>query len=93
MKEWEKQERRLAKRTGGTRNPGSGSGWRRPNDVRGGNSYLWECKQTDAASITLKLADWEKLRRNALLAGFRPAMELQIGKRRLVIFDSEDFLG
>jgi Holliday junction resolvase len=92
MEEWERQERRVAKRTGGKRQPGSGSGWVHSNDVKD-DEYLREMKQTNGKSISIKLEDWEKLRRNALMSGRKPAMHLQIGKRRLVVFDEGDFIG
>ena len=92
MKEWERQEHRVAKRTGGKRQPGSGSGWLHPNDVKD-DEYLREMKQTEGKSISIKLEDWEKLRRNAIMSGRKPAMHLQIGKRRLVVFDEGDFIG
>ena len=92
MKEWERQEQRVAKRTGGKRQPGSGSGWLHSNDVKD-DEYLREMKQTEGKSISIKLEDWEKLRRNAIMTGRKPAMHLQIGKRRLIVFDEGDFIG
>lgn len=94
MKEWERQERRVVKRRGGQRQPGSGSGWRRPNDVRE-SKVLWEMKQTAAKSISVKLSDWDKVRSNALLSGRMPAMHLALGTgskvRRLVVISEDDF--
>jgi hypothetical protein len=90
VKEWEKQERRVVKRRGGRRTPGSGSGWRLPNDVRE-SKVLWEMKQTGNKQITVKLEDWDKVRSNALLSGKMPAMHLQIGTRRLVVISEDDF--
>ena len=92
MKEWERQEHRVAKRTGGRRQPGSGSGWLHRNDVKDDN-YLREMKQTDGKSISIKLEDWEQLRKNAIMSGRKPAMHLQIGKRRLIVLDEDDFIG
>ena len=89
MKEWERQERHVAKATGGKRNAGSGSGWLHPNDIRQ-EDFLWECKQTDGKSISIKLDDWEKLRKNAYLSGRRPGMHLQIGRRRLLVIEETD---
>lgn len=89
MTDWRKQEKRLAKKAEGRRQPGSGSGWLHPNDVRT-DDMLWEAKATDAQSFTLKLADWEKLRANAIKTGRKPAMHIRIGKRRLVVFDEDD---
>lgn len=94
MKEWQAQERRVVKRRGGKLNPGSGSGWRKPNDVRE-TKVLWEMKQTSGKSISIKLSDWEKLRTNALRSGVMPALHLQLGDgvraRRLVVISEDDF--
>lgn len=94
MKEWQKQERRVAKRRGGRQRPGSGSGWRLPNDVREAK-VLWEMKQTAKRQITVKLDDWDKLRTNAILSGVMPAMHLELGigskARRLVVISEDDF--
>ena len=94
MKEWEKQERRVVKRRGGQLQPGSGSGWRRPNDVRE-SKVLWEMKQTAKRTISVNGDDWEKLRSNALLSGRMPAMHLELGTgskvRRLVVISEDDF--
>jgi len=94
VKAWQQQERAIAKRRGGKLNPGSGSGWRKPNDVRE-KKVLWEMKQTGAKQITVKLSDWDKLRSNAILSGIMPAMHLQLGEgrgaRRLVVISEDDF--
>jgi hypothetical protein len=89
VKEWEQQEKRLARKTGGRRQSGSGSGWLHPNDVKT-DDILWEAKSTDGKSISLNLEDWEKLRKNAIMSGRKPGMHLRIGKRRLVVFDEDD---
>lgn len=87
MSEWQRQERRIAKKTGGKQQPGSGSGWLHPNDVKS-DEYLHEAKQ-GAKSVTIKEKDWEKVRRNAILMGRQPLMHIQIGKRRLVLHDED----
>jgi len=90
VKAWEQQESRVAKARGGKRQPGSGSGWLHQNDVKD-DEYLWEMKGTEGGkSVSLKLSDWEKLRSNAILGGRKPAMHVQIGRRRLVILDEGD---
>jgi hypothetical protein len=73
----DKQERRTAEQFGGTVNPGSGSGWRRPQDVRA-DGLLIEDKRTGKRSITIKADDWEQLRRNALSTGRTPLMEIEL---------------
>jgi hypothetical protein len=55
------------------------------------DEYLWEMKGTEGRkSIIVKLEDWEKVRTNAITSGRKPAMHLQIGKRRLVVLDEGD---
>lgn len=89
MSDWKAQEKSVARRRSGRRQPGSGSGWLHPNDVRD-DEYLWEMKATDGKSISIKLADWEKLRRNAIHLGRKPGMHIQIGKRRLILLDESE---
>ena len=55
------------------------------------SEYLWEAKQTDGKSITIKLDDWEKLRKNAISLA-QAGMHMQIataadfvGARRLLM--------
>jgi hypothetical protein len=91
VKEWEKQERDLARRRGGTRTRGSGSGWRQRNDVREGRTIRWEAKQTSGGSISVKRATWSELRKNAILDGAMPALDLQIGDLGLVVISRDDF--
>jgi hypothetical protein len=93
MKPWEKEERRLASRRGGQLTPGSGSGWRKRNDVREGRVVLWEQKTTGNRQYTIKEDDWEQLRKHALSEGFIPALHITMGtkKRRLVLIEEADF--
>ena len=91
MKEWERQEKSLATRRGGSRQRGSGSGWRRRNDVREGRDILWEAKQTAGVSISVKKTTWAALRKNALLDGAMPALALRIGDLDLVVISQDDF--
>lgn len=93
MKAWESEERRLASRRGGARTGGSGSGWRRRGDVREGRRILWEQKTTANKSFTITETMWEKLRRQALMDGFTPALHITIGakKRRLILVEEDDY--
>ena len=91
MKEWEKQERDLARRRGGVRTRGSGSGWRQRQDVREGRSILWEAKQTAGVSITISLAVWSQLRKNAMMEGAMPALAIRLGDVDLVVISQDDF--
>lgn len=70
------QERRVAVREGGRRQPGSGARDGFEGDVRHVGKYRGECKFTRAASYTLKLADLKKL-------------EAQAGSGELPAFDVE----
>ena len=90
-KPWEKQEKRLAKKTGGTTTAASGSFWSRKGDVRSVD-LLIEAKQTDKASYSIKKQIWDKIRREALLDGRIPVLAIQIQDRNLVVLDEEDFL-
>ena len=89
--EWEKQEKELAARRRGLQQPGSGSGWRRRNDVREGRAILWEAKQTSGVSISVKAVHWSNLRKNAMMEGMMPALALRIGDVNLVVISEDDF--
>jgi len=91
MKEWQKQEKGIAKRRGAVQTRGSGSGWRQRNDLREGRSILWEAKQTDGKSISVSKAVWNDLRTNAILRGAMPALDIQIGDLGLVVISRDDF--
>jgi hypothetical protein len=84
------QEQRVARRVGGSVNPGSGSSWRRPHDVRE-QGVLWEMKRTDGKSMTLHLEVLEAVTRRALLAGDDPVLHLEFGTRRFVVLHEEDY--
>ena len=90
MKDWERQEKSVAKRRGGSRSGGSGSGWRRRNDVRE-DTVLWEMKGTGKKQITIKASDLEGVRANAMLQGRIPAMHIEIDGRRWVVISEDDF--
>ena len=93
MKQWEKQERRTAKRYNGTRSPNSGAGPSRKNDVRN-EHLLIECKHTsghDAGSLS-SLMTWRKLRRNAIVEGRTGVLQFELAGRTYVILLEGDFL-
>lgn len=85
------QEKRIARKVGGTLNAGSGNG-NRKNDVRQRGEVLWEMKRTDAKTITIKATDLRDLRKNASLEGRLPVMHIELGGRRYVVIEEEDFL-
>lgn len=94
----DRQEKTWADKVGGRVNPGSGSGWRKRQDVRT-DFMLWEMKRTDNKSISLKLDDLEQLRHHAIVEDRIPAMHIEIGGyergvpgRRYVLIDENDWL-
>lgn len=90
---WDRQEKRVAKRRGGKQTRGSGSSWRNKSDVIE-DSVRWEMKSTGEKQITVKAADWKKIRKEALLSGRMPALHIQIGNQdpvRLVVISEDDF--
>lgn len=86
----QQQEKRIAKKVGGTLNAGSGN-QRKKNDVRQKKDVLWEMKRTNARTITIKATDLEDLRRNATLEGRRPVMHIELGKRRYVLMEEDEY--
>lgn len=94
IKKSQAQEKRIEKIVGGSRNAGSGNGWKRKHDVRsGGNSgLLWEMKRTDKKQITIKVSDLESLRKIALTEGRTPVFHIELNGRRYVLLEEPDFL-
>lgn len=86
-----RQERTLAKKVAGQLSPGSGSGWRKPNDVRS-EGLLWEMKYTGKKQITVKADDLEQLRLTAILEDRVPVFHIEVGGRRAVILLEDDYL-
>jgi hypothetical protein len=86
----QQQEKRIAKRVGGTLNAGSGNQWKRKADVRE-REVLWEMKRTNAKSITIRLADLETVRKEAALIGRLPVLHIELGTRRYVIIEEDDY--
>jgi Holliday junction resolvase len=85
------QERRVAKKTGGTPNAGSGSGWKRRHDVRshGREGFLWEMKLTGKKQITIKADDAESVRRVAYSEGRTPLIGIELAGRNYVMVEEE----
>ena len=94
-KPWEHQESRLANLTGGVRQPGSGNGWARKNDVRS-KGHLIEAKWTSAKSFIIKLAELRQLEHNAVIDSRTPVFCIEFkgrhGTRRYVVLREEDYL-
>ena len=87
------QEARLAGALfGGKIQPRSGAGTWRKADVKS-SRFLYECKRTDGKTqITLKAADLEKLRKQALKEGRSPALQFELNGRHYVVLAEDDFM-
>lgn len=83
------QEDRGAALYGGRRVSGSGSGPVRKGDVRA-TEMLIEYKRTDGKQITIRLADLEKVRREALARGRTQLLGIEIGGRDYVLREAAD---
>jgi Holliday junction resolvase len=71
------QEERVARAAGGRRVPGSGASPFARGDAKSAH-YLIECKQTEHDSIRVTWAWLEKITRQALAAGRRPALAIEL---------------
>jgi hypothetical protein len=90
MKRSQAQETRGAKLHGGERNAVSGALPFRKNDVRT-PTELVEYKRTDKKSITIKLADLEDVRTNAILSGRTALFGIEIGGRDYILAEAHVF--
>lgn len=84
------QEKRGAKLHGGRRTIGSGNTPFDKGDVRTTDSLI-EYKRTTRSQITLRLADIETNRRNALLRGRGPLFGIEIGGRDYLLVEAEHY--
>lgn len=76
----QKQDRRVAKRLGGTVVPGSGRLPGRKGDVRvDKRRLLIENKATDKASLSIRATWLRKIEKEAMAVGLTPAVSLTIG--------------
>lgn len=97
-----KQEERLAKLSGGRTQAGSGAVWSSKGDVKQTrqtpteDSFLLECKYTDAESFRVSTDLWAEIEHKAMIAeaGRKPAIQLEIGKKklRLIVISEDDYL-
>lgn len=86
------QEKRGAALHSGSQNVGSGNTPWRKNDVRGHDgASLIEYKRTSGKSITIKLADLEDVRKNALLEGRDALFGIEIGGRDYLLVEASDY--
>lgn len=93
VKDSQRQEKALARMSGGTVNSGSGNQWLRKGDVRTDNE-LWELKITSAKSYSLKDADLIKLNTQALIDGRIPIfmVEFKGTGNEWVILSKDDYM-
>lgn len=85
-----KHEDRLAKRTGGTRNAGSGSFWSRKNDVRS-EDLLIEHKWTGKKTFTLKSEVIRQLIEEAIISHRMPVFGIHLDGHNYVLIEEDDF--
>jgi len=93
MKKSRKQEKRTAETYKGSRQPASGAGWMRKNDVRSEN-LLIECKLTEnMKSYTVKFAELRELEVRAISEDRLPVLQFDLAGKNYVVLTQEDFLG
>jgi hypothetical protein len=100
----DKQEKKLAKQTGGKAQPGSGATWSAKGDTKDKghflktlNSFLHECKFTTHASFSLSTKLWREIAFKAFKEGRKPAMEIKLNEGTadeldLIVLSKEDYL-
>ena len=90
----DRQEQRTADRYRGSRTPGSGAGWKVKNDVRT-HDFLIEnkCKMDPAAkSYSIQAVTLRDLRKQAIMEGRIGLLQIDLGGRRYVVLEEDDFL-
>ena len=86
-----KQEQRTAQTYRGSRQPGSGAGWVRKNDVRS-DQFLFENKLTQAKSYSFKKMDMVELTERAILEDRIPVFQIDISGNRYILLNEDDFI-
>lgn len=87
------QEKRIAEEVGGRVQAGSGASWRAKSDVRKLGELRVEAKFTSQNEYKLKLADWLKIRDEAISGGLEtPVMQIEfvfgaIQRYKLAVMD------
>lgn len=92
LKASRKQEARAANTYKGSRNAGSGAGWMRKNDVRSHDFLIENKLTTNAKSYTVKFTDLRDLTTKAVLEDRTPVLQFDLGGKRYVILNEDDFL-
>jgi hypothetical protein len=83
-----KQERDYAKERQGKVQAGSGSSWRRPQDVQEADS-LTQLKFTDKDSFTINVKEWKGIRADALRDGREGKIVIEFSKHGIRLAVSE----
>ena len=83
-----KQERDYAEEKQGKVQAGSGSSWRRPQDVQE-EGFLTQLKFTDKDSFALKASEWKQIREDALRDGREPKLVIEFSKHGITLAISE----
>lgn len=87
------QEKRMAEDVSGRVQAGSGSSWRAKSDVRVLGKLRCEAKYTEKEEYKLKLADWLKIKDEAIIGGLEtPVMQIEFvrgagGSYKLAVMD------
>lgn len=86
-----KQEKRTSKEFGGRIQVASGALWGAKGDVRT-EEYLIENKFTDKDYYILKVATWNKIKREAIRDSLRkPLMQIDVSSEHYVVLDEYDY--
>lgn len=91
------QERRAAEDIGGRVQPGSGAPAHYKSDVRKTGDSRLECKTTGSKSFTLKLAELEKIKAEAIMGGcegwaFQVEFQGSTSNKRFAVIDWQEYL-
>lgn len=88
----QKQERRLADRTGGRTVGGSGNSWSHKGDVIAGDLHI-EAKWTGKNSFSVSAALWRKLETEAVRSGKMPVLAIRLDPSDLdlIVLGEDDY--
>ena len=90
QKQSQKHEKRLAKKTSGSRTAASGAFWSRKGDVRS-DDLLIEHNWTGKKSFTLKAEVLEKIVTEAIIDSRMPVLGISLNNKNYVLLTEDDF--
>ena len=90
QKQSQKHEKRLAKKTSGSRTAASGAFWSRKGDVRS-DDLLIEHKWTGKKSFTLKAEVLEKIVLEAIVDSRMPVLGISLNNKNYILLTEDDF--